>query len=154
MLVSILFWLLGGLLLLAVVVAVCLVLATWWIAAKAERLVPASGKFVEIDGNRIHYVETGEGSPIVFLHGLGAQLHHFRHTLFGHFGAGTRHRPVSSNEQMMTVDPNTTGSINTGSDASGLNSLGNPGPAGPCASNMPGPDANAGLNVNDQYCGK
>ncbi|CCV13400.1 hypothetical protein [Mesorhizobium sp. STM 4661] len=63
-----------------------------------------------------------------------------------------RHRPVSSSEQMMTVDPNTTGIIN--GDASGLNSLGNPGPAGPCASNTAGPDANAGLNVNDQYCGK
>ena len=90
MLVSILLWLLGGLLLLAVVVAGCLVLATLWIAAKAERLVPPVGRFIEIDGNRIHYVETGEGRPIVFLHGLGAQLHHFRHTLFGRFGPGYR----------------------------------------------------------------
>ncbi|TGQ31843.1 alpha/beta hydrolase [Mesorhizobium sp. M00.F.Ca.ET.216.01.1.1] len=90
MLVSILLWLLGGLVLLAVAVAVCLMLATWWIAAKSERLVPASGKFIEIGGNRIHYVETGEGRPIVFLHGLGAQLHHFRHTLFGRFGEGYR----------------------------------------------------------------
>jgi hypothetical protein len=32
--------------------------------------------FIEINGNRIHHVETGEGSPIVFLHGLGLQLHH------------------------------------------------------------------------------
>lgn len=90
MLLSILSWLLGGLLLLAVAVVVGLVLATWWIGAKAERLVPARGKFVEIDGNRIHYVEEGEGRPIVFLHGLGAQLHHFRHTLFGRFGPGYR----------------------------------------------------------------
>ncbi|UVK36748.1 alpha/beta hydrolase [Mesorhizobium sp. AR10] len=90
MLVSIMLWLLGGLLLLAVVVAGCLVLATLWIAAKAERLVPPVGRFIEIDGNRIHYVETGEGRPIVFLHGLGAQLHHFRHTLFGRFGPGYR----------------------------------------------------------------
>ena len=53
----------------------------------------------------------------------------------------------------MPVDRNTTGSI-AGSDASGLNTLGNPGPMGPCASNTSGPDANAGQNVNDQYCGK
>lgn len=86
MLVSILLWLLGALLVLVLVVAAYLVLATRRIAAKAERLVPARGKFIEIDGNRIHYVETGEGRPIVFLHGLGAQLHHFRHTLFGRFG--------------------------------------------------------------------
>ncbi len=90
MLLSVLSWLFGGLLLLAVIVVAGLVLATWWIAAKAERLVPANGKFIEIDGNRIHYVETGEGRPIVFLHGLGAQLHHFRHTLFDRFGPGYR----------------------------------------------------------------
>lgn len=90
MLISILLWLLGALLLLAVLVALYLVLATRWIAAKAERLVPAIGKFIEVDGNRIHYVETGEGRPIVFLHGLGAQLHHFRHPLFTSFGPGYR----------------------------------------------------------------
>ncbi|WP_027051689.1 alpha/beta fold hydrolase [Mesorhizobium erdmanii] len=86
---SILSWLLA-VLLLAVLGVACLVLATLWIAAKARRLVPPVGKFVEIDGNRIHYVDVGEGRPIVFLHGLGAQLHHFRHTLFGHFGPGYR----------------------------------------------------------------
>lgn len=60
--------------------------------------------------------------------------------------AHTRHRPV---EQTMTVDPNTTGSI----DASGLNTMGS-GAMGPCASNTPGPDANADSSVNDNYCGK
>ena len=56
------------------------------------------------------------------------------------------------NEQSSGVDQNTTGSIN--GDRSGLDSFGDTGPAGPCASNTPGPDANAGLNVNDHYCGK
>ncbi|MER8596139.1 alpha/beta hydrolase [Mesorhizobium sp. M1182] len=88
--VSILLWLPGALFLLALVVAAYPLLATLRIAAKAERLVPASGKFIEIDGNRIHYVETGEGRPIVFLHGLGAQLHQFGHTLFGRFGPNYR----------------------------------------------------------------
>lgn len=60
-----------------------LALLTRRIAAKAERLVPASGKFVTVGGSRIHYVEAGEGRPILFLHGLGAQLEHFRGTLFG-----------------------------------------------------------------------
>ena len=90
MLISIVLWLLAGLLAAAALVLLVLVLVTWRIAARAERLVPACGKFVEIDGNRIHYVEEGEGRPIVFLHGLGAQLHHFRHTLFGRLGAGYR----------------------------------------------------------------
>ena len=90
MLISILWWLLSGLVGLAAMVLLFLLLATWRISAKAEQLVPARGKFIEIDGNRIHYVEEGEGRPIVFLHGLGAQLHHFRHTLFGRFGPGYR----------------------------------------------------------------
>ncbi|WP_217578701.1 hypothetical protein [Mesorhizobium sp. GbtcB19] len=51
------------------------------------------------------------------------------------------------------IDRTTTGSI-AGSDASGLNTLGNTGALGPCASNTPGPDANADGNVNDHYCGK
>lgn len=72
----------GALFLVVVFVAGYFVLATRRIAARAERLVPASGKFIDIGGNRIHYVETGEGHPIVFVHGLGGQLHHFRHPMF------------------------------------------------------------------------
>ncbi|TIV67449.1 MAG: alpha/beta fold hydrolase [Mesorhizobium sp.] len=90
MLILIVLWLFAGLLAAATLVLLALMLATWRIAARAERLVPASGKFIEIDGNRIHYVEEGEGRSIVFLHGLGAQLHHFRHRLFGRFGTGYR----------------------------------------------------------------
>ena len=66
----------------------------------------------------------------------------------------TRHRPIATNEQSMTVDPNTTSSANAGAGNPGLNSLGNTGPLGPCASDTAGPDANAGLSVNDKYCGK
>ncbi|TPM41707.1 hypothetical protein [Mesorhizobium sp. B2-3-4] len=59
-------------------------------------------------------------------------------------------RWLFGNEDSSGVDQSTTGSI----DSSGLNTLGNPGPVGPCASSTPGPDANAQGNVNDQYCGK
>ena len=90
MLVSILLWLIGGLIAGAFVATGYMVLATRRIAADAERQVPPVGQFVEIDGNRIHYVDRGEGLPIVFLHGLGAQLHHFLHPLFGRFGPGYR----------------------------------------------------------------
>ncbi|MBA3449080.1 MAG: alpha/beta hydrolase [Pseudaminobacter sp.] len=70
--------------------ALYLVFLTRKIARKAERLVPARGKFVTVDGNRLHYVEAGEGRPILFVHGLGGQLHHFRHPLFKTFGPGYR----------------------------------------------------------------
>lgn len=79
---SIIGWIAGAVFLAAVFVVGYFVLATRRIAARAERLVPASGKFVDIGGNRIHYVETGEGHPILFVHGLGGQLHHFRHPVF------------------------------------------------------------------------
>ncbi|MBX3577134.1 MAG: alpha/beta fold hydrolase [Rhizobiaceae bacterium] len=58
------------------------VFTTRRISANAQKLAPPRGKFVEIDGQRIHYVDQGEGRPILFIHGLGAQLNHFRHPLF------------------------------------------------------------------------
>src|SRR5262245_46152593 len=59
------------------------VFATQKIAAEAMRHVPPSGKFIEVDGNRIHYTEARQGRPILFIHGLGAQFHQFSHPLFG-----------------------------------------------------------------------
>jgi pimeloyl-ACP methyl ester carboxylesterase len=58
------------------------VFSTRRIAAQAERAVPPVGKFLEVGGDRIHYMEAGQGRPIVFIHGLGGQLHHFVGTLF------------------------------------------------------------------------
>jgi pimeloyl-ACP methyl ester carboxylesterase len=82
-LLSILAWLVVLLLVAAFAVIGYFVWTTQGIARRAEARVPARGKFVEVDGNRIHYVEEGEGRPIVFVHGLGGTLHHFRHPLFG-----------------------------------------------------------------------
>src|SRR5690606_13025001 len=39
---------------------------------------------------RIHYVERGEGRPIVMIHGLGGTLHHLRRPLMEAFGDGYR----------------------------------------------------------------
>ncbi|MGD9916221.1 MAG: alpha/beta fold hydrolase, partial [Rhizobiaceae bacterium] len=76
----------GWVVLAAVLAVAAVVVAYVWrtqrIAREAERLVPVAGKFVTIDGNRIHYVERGIGPPILFIHGLGAQLHQFTATLF------------------------------------------------------------------------
>lgn len=77
--------------------AAALILALGWqmlrtqsIARSAERLVPPAGRFAEIGRDRLHYVEAGAGRPIVFIHGLGAQLHHFTATVFPRLSADFR----------------------------------------------------------------
>jgi pimeloyl-ACP methyl ester carboxylesterase len=47
------------------------------LAAKAERDNPPRGRFVEIDGVRLHYVERGSGDPLVLLHGNGSMIQDF-----------------------------------------------------------------------------
>jgi len=59
---------------LAIIAAVIAVLAgsgVWTapIVRRAERRYPPSGKFVEVEGYRLHYVEVGSGQPVVLLHG-------------------------------------------------------------------------------------
>ncbi|MBS9720578.1 alpha/beta fold hydrolase [Tianweitania sp. BSSL-BM11] len=65
-------------------------LSTRRIAAQAERMVPPLGKFIEINGSRIHYYEVGEGEPIVMIHGLGGHYHQFRQPLMEAIGPGYR----------------------------------------------------------------
>ena len=38
-------------------------------ARKAERRSPPHGRFVTVDGLRVHDLESGEGAPVVLLHG-------------------------------------------------------------------------------------
>lgn len=44
---------------------------------RTEQDVPADGRFIDVAGARIHYVDRGAGPPIVLIHGLGAQLRNF-----------------------------------------------------------------------------
>jgi pimeloyl-ACP methyl ester carboxylesterase len=48
---------------------------------RSERLAPAMGDFITIDGARLHYVVAGEGAPILLIHGLGGQLRNFSYAL-------------------------------------------------------------------------
>jgi pimeloyl-ACP methyl ester carboxylesterase len=41
---------------------------------RAERDNPPLGKFLEVDGVRLHYLERGQGDPIVLLHGNGTMI--------------------------------------------------------------------------------
>ena len=76
-----------------VVVALILLLAAliaglvWFTANTArnvEAALPPRGRFMEIDGERIHYVDTGGAGPAaVMIHGLGGNLLHFDYALAG-----------------------------------------------------------------------
>ncbi len=50
-------------------------------ARAANRAVPADGKFVEVDGARIHYVDQGQGPVLLMVHGLMGQLRNFTYAL-------------------------------------------------------------------------
>ena len=75
-------------------------------AAKAERDYPAKGRFITVDGVRLHYMERGSGQPVVFMHGNGAMIddmlisgvfdqaaEHYRAIVFDRPGFGHSARP-------------------------------------------------------------
>ena len=47
-------------------------------ARKTEREHPPTGRFVTVNGVRVHYLEKGEGSPVVLLHGNVVTAEDFR----------------------------------------------------------------------------
>jgi pimeloyl-ACP methyl ester carboxylesterase len=52
-------------------------LANWYLANKAEHDNQPSGRFIEIDGLRLHYTERGQGKPLILLHGNGSMIEDF-----------------------------------------------------------------------------
>ena len=51
-------------------------------ARKVEAAVPPCGQFIEIDGQRLHYIDTGGTGPaIVMIHGLGGTLWNYTYAL-------------------------------------------------------------------------
>lgn len=85
-------------LLLGTGVALLLVAALAWLFTRrtanlVEARVPPAGSFADVPGARLHYVDRGESHdrlPIVMLHGLGGQLHHFNYGLVDELSAQTR----------------------------------------------------------------
>src|ERR1700722_17023941 len=47
------------------------------LARKAEKDNPPAGRFLEVDGVRLHYVERGTGDALVLLHGNGSMIQDF-----------------------------------------------------------------------------
>src|SRR3954454_22330031 len=43
----------------------------------AERKHPPIGRFLDVDGVRLHYIERGTGEPLVLIHGNGTLLQDF-----------------------------------------------------------------------------
>jgi len=70
------------LVLIVVLVVAGLVLFTAYTARKVEAAVPSCGQFIEIDGQRLHYIDTGGTRPaIVMIHGLGGTLWNYTYAL-------------------------------------------------------------------------
>lgn len=62
-----------------------LFLFTRRVAAQVESKLGPSGQFIDVPGARLHYLVRGNATadrpPVVMLHGLGGQLHHFGYAL-------------------------------------------------------------------------
>lgn len=54
-----------------------LALFTALIARRAEILAPPIGRFIEVHGARLHYLDRGAGPVVVLVHGLGGNLRNF-----------------------------------------------------------------------------
>ena len=80
------------------IVALVLIVILAWLftrrtASLVEARMPPAGDFADVPGARLHYVDRGQSRehlPIVMLHGLGGQLHHFNYGLVDELSAKTR----------------------------------------------------------------
>lgn len=48
-----------------------------------ERDYPFESRFLEVDGGRLHYVDEGEGHPILMVHGQPTWSYLYRHLIRG-----------------------------------------------------------------------
>jgi len=66
-------WILSIAVALILLIMLGLVLFTAWTAHQVETNMPPRGKFIDIDGVRLHYIDKGNGPPLVLIHGLAGQ---------------------------------------------------------------------------------
>jgi pimeloyl-ACP methyl ester carboxylesterase len=76
-------WIVGAVVSLVGLVLVGLVLFTAWTAHQVEKAVPPRGRFIDVDGARIHYLDEGTGPPLLLVHGLSGQMYNFTVSLLG-----------------------------------------------------------------------
>ena len=71
-----------------ILLAAALIAGLVWFTAdtarKVEAALPPRGRLMELDGERVHYVDTGGAGPaVVMIHGLAGNLLHFDYALAG-----------------------------------------------------------------------
>ena len=64
-------------------------------ARRAERRNPPKGRFVDVDGVRLHYMEQGEGPPVVLIHGNIVTSEDFAYSGFLDRVAAAGHRVIA-----------------------------------------------------------
>jgi pimeloyl-ACP methyl ester carboxylesterase len=74
-------WIAVGVAALAGFTVAGLVLFTAWTARRVEKALPPRGRFIDIDGGRIHYLDEGSGPVLLLIHGLTGQMLNFTHSL-------------------------------------------------------------------------
>ncbi|MGO9703478.1 MAG: alpha/beta fold hydrolase [Xanthobacteraceae bacterium] len=74
-------WIVGIIVLLLILLLGGLAVFSARTARQVEKLLPAHGHFIEVDGARIHYLDEGSGPPLVLIHGLAGQTRVFTHSL-------------------------------------------------------------------------
>src|ERR1044071_4878563 len=85
--------------LLALAAVAALVIFTAYTARRVDAALPPLGRFVEVGGARIHYLDEGTGPTLLLIHGLGASMRTFKHSLVerlaGEFRVVVLERPGS-----------------------------------------------------------
>lgn len=83
-------WIIEVAVIFVAVILAASVYISWSTARKVERAVPPIGDFIEVDGANLHYLDQGEGTPIVMIHGLGGNLYHYAGTIFDDIASTNR----------------------------------------------------------------
>ena len=74
---------LAGALLLLMIAAGGLTGFAAYTARRVEIAVPPQGRFLDLDGERIHYLDKGAGPALFLIHGLSGQIGNFTYALVG-----------------------------------------------------------------------
>ena len=62
-------------------IPVALVVFNGILALRAKAMVPAIGRFITVDGVRLHYIDEGSGPAVLMIHGLSSQLQTFTYAM-------------------------------------------------------------------------